>query len=94
MGLEHNENSTRHVRTVGSHVSNARAYVPKAADVRVIMGLQDVGAGGAFNVCKTCGQVAIVRLHCCANAIDHSQVTATVLTQLDGAVPYRRLSAA
>jgi hypothetical protein len=39
----------------GSHVPNARAYVPKAADVRVIMGLQDVGAGGAFNVCKTCG---------------------------------------
>jgi hypothetical protein len=39
----------------GTPVSNARAHVSKAPDVRAIMGLQDVRVDTADNACKMCG---------------------------------------
>jgi hypothetical protein len=49
---------------LGTHVPNARGPVSKAADVRAIIGLQDMHAGCAVNACRTCGHVTIVWLQC------------------------------
>jgi hypothetical protein len=57
-GLQHKEKPMQ----LGLHVSNAHAHVLKAFEVRAIMGLKDVRTGNTFNVCKTCGHVAIVWL--------------------------------
>jgi hypothetical protein len=43
------------------HVLNARTQISKALDIRAIMGLQDVRAGSAVNVCKACRQTATVQ---------------------------------
>jgi hypothetical protein len=40
---------------LGMHVPNTHAYIFKAFDVRIIMGLQDVRVASTVNVCKTCG---------------------------------------
>jgi hypothetical protein len=45
---------------LGSHVFKAQTQVSNAANVRVIMGLQDVQAGGVSNACKMCGHAATV----------------------------------
>jgi hypothetical protein len=46
---------------LGLHVPNAHAHVSKAPDVRAIMGLQDMRADSAINVCKTCRHAATVQ---------------------------------
>jgi hypothetical protein len=46
---------------LGSHVPNACTHVSKALDIIVIMGLQDVQIGNAFNDCKTCGHTTTVQ---------------------------------
>jgi hypothetical protein len=56
------------------------AHVYKALDVRAIMGLQDVQTGSIVNACKACRHAATVRLQCSADTMDHSPVTATVLS--------------
>jgi hypothetical protein len=44
-----------------TYVPNIREHVFKALDIRVIMGLQDVRADSAINVCKTCRYAATVQ---------------------------------
>jgi hypothetical protein len=48
----------------GSPIPNACTHVPKAADARVIIGLQDMRADDTFKAYKTCEHVATVRLQC------------------------------
>jgi hypothetical protein len=69
---------------LGMHVLNTCTHIFKTPDVRVIMGMQDMRASGAFNAYKACGQMATLRLHCCADTIDHSQGITTVLGDSTG----------
>jgi hypothetical protein len=55
---------------LGTHVPNAHAQVFKA-DNKVIMGLQDVRADSAVNICKVCRQTATVRLQCSDSTVNH-----------------------
>jgi hypothetical protein len=57
---------------LGSHVPNARMHVSKMPDVRTIIGMQDLWACSTFNACKTCRQVATVRLQSSIGPVDHS----------------------
>jgi hypothetical protein len=42
------------------------------------MDLQDMRTASIVNACKACGYVAIVRVQCSANTMDHSPGTTTV----------------
>jgi hypothetical protein len=48
------------------------------SDVKAIVGMQDVRAGGVVKTCETGGQEAIVRLQCSTSAADHLPDTAIV----------------
>jgi hypothetical protein len=63
---------------LGLRVTEACTHVSMTPDVRAMMGLQDMLAGGAFNACKTCRHAATVHLQCNAGPDGHSQGTAIV----------------